>query len=86
VVANGTFTNLTVFQASVLTIADIVIETTPVLATWTDFLRVYGLNESDTTTYPFLATQAVYRLDRRVNSNGALGASPLSVAAAGRVE
>jgi hypothetical protein len=86
VVANGTFTNLTVFQASVLTIADIVIETTPVLATWTDFLRVYGLNESDTTAYPFLATQAVYRLDRRVNSNGALGASALSVAAGGRVE
>ena len=76
---NGTFTDIAVFQEKVLQEADVIIDLSGTITTYDEFLAGYGVNASQTETYPFLQNQAVYRLDGRVNTGGSTGTRGLAV-------
>ena len=68
----GTYTNITVVQSTILSQSDAIIITDDLITTFDEFLAAYGIAANDS-TYPFLAKQAVYRLDKRINPDGFTG-------------
>jgi len=68
-----TYNNTADLHEIVLSQTDVLIELSPEITTWDQFLTIYQIE--DNATFPFMQNQAVFKLDLRVNAAGALGAA-----------